>query len=103
MISSPTETAANIVRYRSSQLWSRLVEYASKTANSPYEDYELTPALANSYRAVEEEEEESLRRFNAKRNRPMDEESDEEDLLVEYPAARALSRDTEKLDAPTDI
>lgn len=104
MISSPTETAANIVRYRSSQLWSRLVEYASKTATSPYEKYELTPALANSYRAVEEEEEESIRRFNAKRNRPMDEEGDEDDdVSLEYTAARALSRDTEKLDAPSDI
>ena len=82
MISSPTEMAANIVRYRSRQLWSRLVEYASKTATSPYEKYELTPALPNSYRAVEEEEEESIRRFNAKRNRPIDEVSDESEFSV---------------------
>ena len=52
---------------------------------------------------MEEEEEESIRRFNAKRNRPMDEESDEDEALPEYTAARALSRDTEKLDAPSDI
>ena len=56
MISSPTETAANVVRYRSSQLFSRLVEYASQTAGSPYAGLDLQLAEANSYRAVEKED-----------------------------------------------
>lgn len=56
LISSTTENAANLVRYGSSQLFSRLVEYASEKPNTPYTQYKLSPVEANSYRAVEEED-----------------------------------------------
>lgn len=56
LISSTTENAANLVRYGSSQLFSRLVEYASQKPETPYTQYQLAPVEANSYRAVEEDD-----------------------------------------------
>ena len=74
MIESPTETAANIVRYRSSQLWARLVEHAALKRDPRFVGKKGEPAVrlseANSYRAVEEEEARKLAEKIAKRQKP---------------------------------
>lgn len=92
MIDSATETAANVVRYRSSQLFSRLVEYAANKAGSPYFAMDLNLQLSqpNSYRAAEDYELGKIHARAAKiaRNEPCD---DEEALGEEE--SEALCRD----------
>ena len=92
MIESATETAANVVRYRSSQLFSRLVEYAANKEGTPYFalDLKLQISEPNSYRAAEEHELGKIHDRAAKiaRNEPCD---DEEGLGEEE--SEALCRD----------
>ena len=92
MIVSATETAANVVRYRSSQLFSRLVEYAANKQGSPYfaMDLKLEISEPNSYRAAEEEELGKIHDRAAKiaRNEPL---GDDEGVVEEE--SEALCRD----------
>ena len=106
MIASSTETAANIVRYRSSQLWARLVEHAAEKGDTRFLDKDGNPevvtAEANSYRAVEEDETRKLALKIAKRQRPNPGDVETPAATPTVVVANPLSRDPgEKLAVPS--
>ena len=117
MIASATETAANVVRYRSSQLFARVVEHASQTANTPFTSFAMDHARPNSYRAVEQRDVLKMLTHAYKKQRregdaedPLllrlqkDEDEDMVDLEADDAFAGALCRDTgDDLDAPADL
>ena len=95
MIASFGETAAMLVRFRSSQLFSRVMEYACKSANSPYSDNSdmqgVRLAQPNSYRAQEAEEMAAIA-LRAKKLREHNDAS-RESTIQAVPASAALNRD----------